>query len=710
LSLFIRLEEELNVLPAIKLQFGSLFNAYPDPLFLRDKSGTLLKANRPGLEFLGLENLSSLTIHEFSQDSIPSSRPDFEKRLSLLTESALSGDKENSFRTVSFSGDDSGKTTTLEISRILIRKTVDEFFIRVKDITRELEKQENIERYRLLFEHAREGIVITDSHRNIVEVNPSFTRVTGYTRGEILGKTPSLLKSGRQGKEFYDQMQKSLLLTGQWSGEIWDRKKSGELYCEWLSIYSLKKDGEVTHYLGIFSDITEHVKNQERILHLASHDVLTDLPNRRIFMERIEESIQRSQRSGERFVVGILDLDGFKSINDRLGHQVGDSLLVKVAKRLGGILRKTDMLARLGGDEFGLLLTGLSDSDFRDLFTRIVETLHLPFSLEDAVEERISVSGSLGLTLSPPDSGTPDSLLAHADLALYRVKDKGKDGWALFETQMAESLAKRHRIREEIERALDHKELLLHYQPQVNLTNGTILGLEALVRWNHPQKGLILPGSFIETVEAMPLISRLGRYVLDTAMTQQEEWDRSGLKVRISVNIGARHFLSGSFRKDLEELLSVHESRRQTPERMVIEITETETFRDLLLVQEMAEFCRDRGFFLSLDDFGTGQASLTALQKMPVSEIKVDRGFVRRILQNEKDRAIVASLLAAGQMMGIDVVAEGVETEEEGRILVGMGCRWGQGYAISPPLSPEQVPGWIGSWSPPPSWIDGAVF
>ncbi len=665
LSLVAGIQESMGRLGAWEDRFRTLLEALPSPLFLVDGNGTLLESNASGRAFLGPDFLADQALPPFLSRSVSRSRQ--------------------------------------KLSRHRIPKGED-VLVRVEAPVGDPESREIVDRYRLLFEKAREGIVITDRARTIVDVNPSFTQVTGYTRGEILGKTPALLKSGRQPPEFYDRMWEAISRDGHWEGEIWDRKKSGELYCEWLSIYALESNGELSHYLGIFTDITEHVKDQDRILHLASHDVLTDLPNRRIFKERIEAARLRSMRTKDRFAVGILDLDGFKSVNDRLGHQGGDLLLVRVAERLGSVLRRTDTLARLGGDEFGLLLDGLSDSDFRDLFTRIVESLHVPLSLGDGGNERVSISGSLGLTLSPPDDGTPDTLLTHADLALYRVKDRGKDGWSLFENHMAESLAERHRIRNEFERALDRGELLLHFQPQVRLTDDRVLGLEALVRWNHPERGLLPPGAFIDTVESTPLVARLGRTVLDMALSWQAKWRAEGLDLRISVNVGARHFLSGSFHEDLDEILSLHLPAGNARGRLMVEITETETLRDLLLAQRMSESCQERGILLSLDDFGTGQASLTSLQKLTVGEIKIDQGFIRKIRSREKDRAIVAVLLAAGRMMGIDVVAEGVETEEDGRTLIDMGCRWGQGYAIARPLTPESVPDWVRGWTPPVSW------
>ena len=683
----------------------AILEAFSDALLVTDGSGSVLRANAAGRDLMETGSLPPpLPLGPVLSDLL-SCPPRGTGWPSLLKEEVAT-DGGGGARLLQWPDASNGEGQTLAMIRRPLGRQgekEEEFLVTVRNVTPECRHADIVERYRLIFERAQEGIVITDRNLSIIDINPSFTRVTGYARGEILGKTPALLKSGRQTTSFYERMWESLARSGHWEGEIWDRKKSGEIYCEWLSISSIETDGAISHYLGIFSDITEHMKDKERILHLATHDVLTDLPNRRIFKERIEEACRSHQRTGNRFAVGILDLDGFKSVNDRLGHQCGDTLLVKVAERLLNALRETDMLARLGGDEFGLLLTNLSaaDSDLPDFFSRIVDALHAPFDLEVEEGEGLSITGSLGLTLCPPEEPLPEVLLSHADLALYRGKERGKDRWFLFESQMSDSLEDQHRIHREFEQALSRREIVLHYQPQVGLEDGTILGVEALARWNHPEKGLLFPDSFIDIVEKTPLVMRLGRLVLELALEQKRQWHEAGLDLRISVNVGALHFLSGSFGQDIEELLRTHFPGGDFPGGLVIEITERELFRDLSLAQKVAEFCHERGILLSLDDFGTGQASLTALQKLPVREIKIDRGFVQRIHQGEKDRAIVASLLATGQMMKIDVVAEGVETQEDGSSLISMGCRWAQGFGIARPMPPSDLPGWIRGWSPP---------
>ncbi|MHB8370252.1 MAG: bifunctional diguanylate cyclase/phosphodiesterase [Leptospirales bacterium] len=443
---------------------------------------------------------------------------------------------------------------------------------------------------------------------------------------------------------------------------------------------------------------------EERAQFLSLHDTLTELPNRRVFLDRIGQTILRSRRTGERFAVGILDLDGFKGVNDRLGHPAGDELLIQAGKRMAGLLRKTDTLARLGGDEFGLLLPNIEEWSASDnLFTKIVESLIDPFDLNYGFGEPVRISGSLGIAFCPPDPGDVDSLIARADLALYQVKNRGRNGWELFESGMQDSLLEQQRIMTDFGRALENGELFLCYQPQVDMETGQVVGAEALVRWNHPERGLLTPDSFIGAVEKSELILFLGRWVLETVMVHQKDWAREGLNLRVSVNIGARHFLSDGFIGDLKRVLSSND-RSEHP-MIEIEITETEAFRDLSKTEGRVGLCRAMGVPVSLDDFGTGQASLTSLRQLDVRELKIDIGFVRMMMNSPKDQAIVSSLFAAARMLLIDVVAEGVESEDLGALLIRMGCRVAQGYAIARPMPHSMIPEWTREWRPFESWV-----
>ena len=480
-------------------------------------------------------------------------------------------------------------------------------------------------------------------------------------------------------------------------------KKGNIIILEVTKIPLFSPDGSRKGLVISAQDITQRKQNEIRIEHMATHDPLTDLPNRRVFLDRIEQTLIRYQETKEPFAVGILDLDGFNEVNNRLGHPKGDELLIHVGKRIESILCKNDTLVRLGGDEFGLILTGLKkEKSDQEIFGKIIGALLTPFTLGDQSSEPVRISGSMGLAVTPPEHGEVTALIAHADLALYSVKNQGKNGWAIFEQSMEETLIDEHRIRSEFSKAIENDEICLYYQPQVNMEKGTILGVESLLRWQHPKKGLLLPESFIKVIEKSDLIIPLGRWVLKTAIRQQDNWRQQGINLRISINIGARHFLSGEFIGTLTDVLTCANGSLQ-PE-LGIEVTETEALRDLAQAGEQISLCRKLGVSVGLDDFGTGQASLTSLQQLDVREVKIDVGFVQKMMESPKDLAIVSTLSTAAHMMLINVIAEGVETEEEGKTLIGLGCPVAQGFAIAPPMSQDEIPEWISKWRPFDSW------
>lgn len=592
----------------------------------------------------------------------------------------------------------------------LLEILVQEIGIAMHRILSEQARLESEERLCTLIENLPEAIFFKDGEGRWETVNPSGLRLFGLEgESEWMGKTDLEIASAHPAfasvhEECIRSDNMAWSLGGPMGGIETLADSAGNLIVlDVAKVPLFNPDGSRRGLVISAQDITERKRNECRIEHMATHDDLTDLPNRRVFLDRIGQALLRSGRVQERVAVGILDLDGFKVVNDRLGHQKGDELLVQVAKRLRGLLRKTDTLTRLGGDEFGLLLTGLSEGAVsQELFTKIVQSLLDPFDVGNGAGELVWISGSLGLTLCPPDEGDATSLIAHADMALYRAKDLGRNGWAVFESGMEESLLAQHRILTEFGRALGNGELCLYYQPQVNMETGQMLGVEALVRWNHPERGLLTPESFIGVVEKSEMIVALGRWVLENALLQQKEWSRSGIDLRISVNIGARHFLSEGFIEELGQILARHER----PEHLLIEIevTETEALRDMERARKTIDLCRRLGVSVSLDDFGTGQASLTSLQQLDIKEVKIDRCFVHRILESQKNLAIILSLSVAARMMLIDMVAEGVESEEEGALLILIGCPVAQGFGIAMPMLPSMIPGWQEKWKPFPSW------
>ena len=447
-------------------------------------------------------------------------------------------------------------------------------------------------------------------------------------------------------------------------------------------------------------DREEERKNrEEEVTHLSLFDPLTNLPNRRLFHDRIHQAIERHFRTGERFGVGILDLDGFKQVNDRLGHPAGDRLLVEAAGRLQGVLRGMDTLARLGGDEFGFLFAELEGEKVSTLFKRVIDSLALPFVLG---EESVSVGGSLGITIIPPDEGDDESLLKHADIAMYRVKEHGKNGWELFSPAMADALEKSHQLREDLVNALQENRFVLHYQPQVEMSTGTLAGVEALLRWNHPDQGWLDAEQFISVLEGSELIIDTGRWILEQVLSWISDWSGKGITPKVSMNIGIRHLLSGTFVDDLRQAFLRHPG--VFPQSLELKIPDIGSFRDLQKVKEAFDACRHFGVSISTGNIGVGHGSLSLIQTLGVDRVTIDRRFVRRLPDSPKDMAIVASLVTSAQLMLVNVIGEGIETEEEGSILLQWGCRIGQGFAISPPMLPEKLPEWTGQYRPFDSW------
>ncbi len=689
-------------------RLGTLIDHLPDLILFKDGEGRWKTVNPAGLRLLDLEGVEDW--RDRTDLELAEAHPGMaEVFRGCLLSDAMAWKARRVFFGIETLENPAGNRS-LEVTKIPLfnedgsRKGL---IVTARDVTGRRKDEEIRERYARIFEHTGEGIMITDGDRRIVDVNPAFTRITGFPREEVLGKDPRILRSGRQEAGFYEAMWEKIKREGVWEGEIWNRKRNGEIFCEWLSIFALREAGEITNYIGIFTDISHRKAGEMRIAYLATHDILTGIPNRGLFRERLDLAWGESRKPGQSFALGILDLDYFKEVNDSLGHAAGDRLLAQVARRLERVLKSSDTLARLGGDEFGLLLGEAAPEILPRLCGRILSVLREPFDLGQAAPAPVRISGSLGIVLSPDDPSDPETLLAHADLALYRAKGRGRDAWAFYEPAMEERAREAQTIREEFSRALVSGELVLHYQPQVDLHSGRIAGVEALVRWNHPTRGLLPPAAFIEIVESSNLTAALGRWVLSEAIAQQDRWQAAGLALRMSVNIGARHFLSEDFLSSLGEIPAL-EGRFGHPEALeiLLEIPESEILRDPARARRGIEGCRKMGLSVSLDDFGTGQASIRTLQELEIDEVKIDRSFIRNLMEDPKDLAVVANLLRTARMLLIRPVAKGAESEAEGQILAHLGCPVLQGSVLSLPLPPEELPGWVVNFRPHPSWTE----
>ncbi|MDE3186154.1 MAG: EAL domain-containing protein [Acidobacteriota bacterium] len=575
-----------------------------------------------------------------------------------------------------------------------------------EDITREKQADERLHLAANVFTHASEGILITDANGSILDVNEAFTRITGYSREEVLGDNPRLLRSGRYSSEFYAGMWNQLIEQGNWSGEIWNRAKNGRIYAENLTITAVPDEsGKPRQYVAMFSDITS-IKEQERKLeHVTHYDLLTGLPNRTLLADRLHQAMAHAHRRGRMMAIVCLDLDNFKAINDRHGHNVGDQLLTALTRRVSLVLREGDTLARLGGDEFAAVLLELSGSkESTPLITRLLRATSEPVQVGELT---LPVSASLGVTFFPQtDDVDADQLLRQAGQAMYHAKLEGKNRYHIFDPRLDRSMRGHHEDLGRIRQALEASEFVLHFQPRVNMSTGAILGAEALIRWQHPEQGLVLPAQFLPVVEGDPLAIDIGEWVIRNALSQMERWRAEGLDIPISVNIAAHQLQQDTFVQRLQALLAEHPGI--APSSLEMEVLESSALQDIAQVSEVIRACSRLGISFALDDFGTGYSSLSYLKRLPVDVLKIDQSFVHDMLDDPEDLAILEGVLGLATAFRRRAIAEGVETVDHGLMLLRLGCQLAQGYGIARPMPADELPAWAASWRPHPRWINVA--
>jgi diguanylate cyclase (GGDEF)-like protein/PAS domain S-box-containing protein len=554
-----------------------------------------------------------------------------------------------------------------------------------------------------VFTHAREGIMITAADGTLIEVNESFTRITGYTRNDVVGNNPRVLNSGRQGRDFYTNMWRQLVDKGHWYGEIWNRRKNGEVYAEMLTITAVRDAQDSTeHYVALFSDISVFKAHEEELHHIAHYDALTSLPNRVLLADRLRQGMAHEQRRGKKLAVVFLDLDGFKAVNDTHGHKAGDQLLVSLTSRMKADLREGDTLARLGGDEFVAVLGDLEDiKDSVPLLKRLLTAASQPVMVGGSL---VNVSASLGVTCYPQSQDVEaDQLLRQADQAMYQAKLAGKNRYSFFDAEQDSGIRSHFQSVERIRQGLIEHEFVLYYQPKVNMRTGVVVGVEALIRWHHPETGWLLPGQFLPTIENTPLAISLGEWVIETALAQMQRWQDQGLHLPVSVNVGARQLQQSNFVNRLQQILATHPA--VSPANLEIEILETSALEDLSRVSRVIEECRAFGVMFAMDDFGTGYSSLTYLRRLRVSLLKIDQSFVRDMLDDTEDLTILRGVIGLAKSFRRDAIAEGVETIAHGSMLLQLGCELGQGYGIARPMPAERIPEWLAGWAPDAAWL-----
>lgn len=559
------------------------------------------------------------------------------------------------------------------------------YLLAVMDITERKRHEEALHFAAIVYRALGEAVMVANKNNTIVMINPAFTALTGYTAEEACGKTPSLLKSGRHDVEFYREMWERLNATGRWQGEIWNRHKNGDIFLQWLMINNVyDEQGEISYRVGLYSDATDRKRTEEFIHKQALIDPLTELPNRRLFLDRLDHAIQKCQRDGQKLAVMFLDLDHFKDINDTLGHDIGDKLLKEVAGRLKKIIRETDTLARPGGDEFIIILEELNETNSAERVAKtLLHSMEAPFHLGD---EYCYVSISIGITFYPDDAVETIDLLKKADQAMYVAKHLGRKQFCHFTPAMQSATEQRLRLSNDLRKVLAEHQLLLVYQPIVDLTTGGISKAEALIRWQHPERGVIRPAEFIPIAEETGLIIEIGEWAFRQAAEQVRRW-RNGIHAdfQMSINNSPRQFHSRSQQHgDWFDYLADLDLPGNS---IAVEITEDLLLEASPLVIKNLKRLRDAGLQISLDDFGTGYSALSYLTKFEIDYLKIDQSFVRNFSAESTNLALCEAMIVLAHKLGMKVIAEGIETPEQRALLVRAGCDYGQGYLFAKPLS-----------------------
>ena len=681
-------EEVLSALQQSEAWFRSIFENVNICVASTDASGRLTRFNEAFRAMLSYdaEELGRMNFADFTH-------PDDLKQEEVIFNEILAGKRDRYHMTKRYLTGD-GRIIWVDLSTAVIRNAQGEaenFVAVIQDITERKMAEEELHISATAFE-SQESLMITDSNGVIMRVNKAFTEITGYSAEEVVGQTPRLFKSGRHNEDFYREMWETLLRTGKWQGEVWDRRKNGEIYPKWLTITAVKgSDGKVTHFVGSHIDITERKAAEEEIQYLAFYDPLTRLPNRRLLLDRLNQALVFTARSGRAGALLFIDLDHFKNLNDTLGHDIGDMLLQQVTQRLESCIREGDTVARLGGDEFVVMLLNLST----DALEAAAQT--------EAIGEKILVAlgqsyplathayhctASIGVTLFDNNQKSTDELMKQADIAMYQAKKAGRNALRFFDRQMQESISARVSLENELHNALEFQQLHLHYQIQVD-SSYRPLGAEALIRWIHPQRGLVSPAQFIPLAEESGLILAIGIWVLETVCRRLKAWEQDPLMrdLVLAVNVSAKQFRQEDFVAQLRALVRRHAIN---PMRLKLELTEGMLLENIEETIAIMNALNEIGVQFSLDDFGTGYSSLQYLKRLPLDQLKIDQLFVRDIAFDSSDIAIVRTIVAIAQSLGMEVIAEGVETEQQRQLLLKNGCSNFQGYLFGNPVPIEQ--------------------
>jgi diguanylate cyclase (GGDEF)-like protein/PAS domain S-box-containing protein len=661
-------------------RFKAMVHTSLDGFWITDRNGKFLEANDAYCQLIGYsrEELLGMTVYDVE---IPAQT----ETINLHIENIIAAGRDR-FETRNRCKN--GRVLTIEVSANYSSACGGQLYCFVRDITERIEGEEALRLAGSVFHNMEEGVLVVDSNTRIIAVNPAFTAITGYTTDEVLGKNPSLLSSGKHPREFYKEMWRQLLNKGTWAGEIWDKRKSGEIYPKWLTISAVKNEKhEIFQYVAIFSDITARKRAEDEIIALAFYDALTQLPNRRLLLDRFRSALSKSARNHLYGAVLFLDMDRFKNINDTLGHDYGDLLLIEVARRIRTHVREMDTVARFGGDEFVVLFEEVSESaeDASQKIALIAEKLRValavPYSLQG--HEHHS-SPSIGVSLYCGNEESVDVLLKHADMAMYQAKEAGRNAVRFFDPVMQHAVETRATLEADLRHAVIDQQLLLFYQLQVG-DDHRPLGAEALLRWLHPVRGMVMPAQFIPIAEESSLILDIGYWVLEAACLQLSAWAKNEqmCNLTLAVNVSAQQFSQHDF---VDKVAALTRSHGVNPARLKLELTESVILNDVNDVVAKMSALKHLGVKLAMDDFGTGYSSLSYLKQLPLDQLKIDQSFVRDIAMNNNDAVMIKAIVDMAQNFRIDVIAEGVETEEQLNFLRLNGCISYQGYFFSKPV------------------------
>lgn len=692
-----RFREAEKKLLASELRLRNLFELSPVGIVLSDRFGNFIDLNEAYRAMTGYEKNELLALG-YRAITADTNADDFDElRRAMLVDTGRYGPLEKEYRAKD------GRSVLVSVTGVVIYGPEGEIYTWsiVEDITERHQAELQQRLAAKAFLNMQEGVAIFDRDAKFQDVNAAYSRITGYSKDELLGQSPRLLKSGRHRSVFYRGMWNALLTEGWWRGEIWNRRMNGEIFPALQTISVIEDEhGELTHFVAVINDVSELKNNELRLQRMAHYDPLTDLPNRVLLGDRLQQAIAHAAYADNLLAICYLDLDNFKPINDQYGHEVGDRVLAEIASRLTELVHGGDTVARLGGDEFVLLLQDINEeTECLSLVRKLLSIVTSPIYV-DAIQ--VAVTASVGITLYPKDHEAPEILLRHADQAMYIAKDSGKNTFHLYDPSEDKRTQVHRQGTRRIEQALAAKEFVLYYQPKVDMRLGKVVGAEALIRWQHPERGILPPIEFLPLIEDSELIIQVGDWVIREALRQMSEWQAQGLVLSVSVNIAALQLQQTDFVQKLRAGLA--EFPTICPDLLELEVLETAALDDVGHVSRIMTECQELGVRFALDDFGTGYSSLTYFKRLPANTLKIDQSFIRDMITDPEDLAIVEAVIGLTEAFRRQAVAEGVETLEHGIMLLHMGCNLAQGYSISRPLPPEKIPSWVSTWMPDRSW------